>query len=340
MKSRSGSERTLPAGKIAPELLARLLPSSQTLATVHIGACVGEDAALVEGADPMVVPADPVTFATADVGRYAVAVNCNDLVAMGALPRYFTATLLLPPGSTDGDLATIFAQLSKATDAVGVAWIGGHTEVTDAVRLPVVAGSAIGSLTVDHAWSSGGAQVGDAIVATKWMGLEGSTLLARERAAYCQELGLPVAQLQRWLDDPGIDVVAEGRALSGLPLNAAHDPTEGGFAQGLHEIATASDVGIELDRHVLPIEPATDRLCRAFGIDPLGLLASGSLLFTAAPALAVEALDRLRRAGIRASQIGQVVAGSGVVATGRGPARDIPRFVQDEVVRALLVAGR
>ena len=335
MKSRSAPECALPAGKVAPDLLAQLLPSAAEAPGVRIGAGVGEDAAVVTGADLLAVTADPVTFATADIGRYAVAVNCNDLVAMGALPRYFTATLLLPLGTTTGDLRRVFGQLRSATEAASVAWIGGHTEITDAVRTPVLAGGAIGSLTVERPWSSDGARAGDDIIATKWMGLEGSTLLARERAGRCAELGLEVDRMQGWLLEPGIDIVAEGRALAGLPLHAAHDPTEGGYAQGLHEIALRSAVRIEVEAADLPLREETADLCRGFGVDPLGLLASGSLLFAAPPPVADEALARLVGAAIPAVRIGRVAAGSGVVVREAGRVADVPTFVQDEVVRAL-----
>ncbi len=337
MKSRSQAAHSLPAGKVAPDVLARLLPSTVGAPDVRIGAGVGEDAAVVAGSDLLVVTADPVTFATTDVGRYAVAVNCNDLVAMGAVPRYFTATVLLPLGSTADGLREVFGQLTRATDAAGVAWIGGHTEITDAVRVAVVAGSAIGALTVERPWSSDQARAGDRVVATKWMGLEGSTLLAHERALRCQELGLAVDRMQSWLHDPGIDIIAEGRALAGLPLHAAHDPTEGGFAQGLHEIAARSGVRIEVNAARLPLREETAALCHGFGIDPMGLLASGSLLFTAPQAVTEQAARRLSAADIPAAEIGQVTRGSGVVAHEGGMVGDVPTFVQDEVVRALEV---
>ena len=337
MKSKSSPEHPLRAGKVAPELLAHLLPSATEAPDIQVGPNVGEDAAVVAGEDVMVVTADPVTFATSDIGRYAVAVNCNDLVAMGAVPRFFTATLLLPLGTTRSALSHIFNQLDRATAAAGVAWIGGHTEITDAVRVPVVAGSAIGSLAGEQPWSSSNAQVGDRVVATKWMGLEGSTLLARERAALCRQLGLPVDRMQAWLTNPGIDIVAEGRALAGLPLHAAHDPTEGGFAQGLHEIAACSGVRIELQAENLPLREETAVLCRGLDIDPMGLLASGSLLFAAPAEIANEALRNLKAASIPAVQIGHVAQGAGVVVHEAGRAHDVPTFVQDEVVKVLRV---
>ena len=176
----------------------------------------------------------------------------------------------------------------------GVAWVGGHTEVTGAVVSPVVVGAAVGALH-GNPWSSAGAQVGDVLVLTKWVALEGSTLLARERPDARAILGAEHAAVARWLDRPGISVVAEGRVLRRFAIHAAHDPTEGGVAQGIHELARCSGVAIEIAAASLPVKPATRALCDALRIDPLGLLASGALLFTAPPEVAVAPRRRCTR---------------------------------------------
>ena len=301
-------------------------------AGVIIGAALGEDAAVVAGAPRLVFTSDPVTMAATAPGRYAVAVNCNDLVAMGAEPRYLTTTVLLPPGSTATDLSNLFAELAAAAAAAGVAWVGGHTEVTRAVTCPVVVGAAVGVLECAP-WSSAAARRGDLVVLTKWVALEGSTLLARERADAAAILGADYAAVVGWLDEPGISVIAEGRVLRQFPIHAAHDPTEGGVAQGIHELARCSGVAIEVDAAALPVRPATRRLCQALGIDPLGLLASGALLFTAPPAVARAAVAALQAAAIPATVIGSVRAGSGGTLRIGADTRPLPAFPQDELSR-------
>jgi hydrogenase maturation factor len=328
-----GPEAALPEGKVDAAMLAGLLPgTAATRPDVLIGAAVGEDAAVVAGAPRLVMTGDPITLAGEAVGHYAVAVNCNDLVAMGAEPRYLTTTVLLPPGTTSGALERLFRELAAATAASGVAWVGGHTEVTGAVTRPVVAAAAVGVLEGEP-WSSARVRPGDAIVLTKWVALEGTTLLARERADAAALLGDRHAAAVHWLDDPGINVVAEGRILRAYAIHAAHDPTEGGVAQGLHELASCSEVGIEIDAAVLPVREATRRLCRALRIDPLGLLASGALLFSAAPEEAARAVRALQDGGIPATVIGTAHGGSGVTIRSAAVSRPLPSYPQDEITR-------
>ncbi len=325
-------ERTLPEGKIDGELLAGLLPAGSVSAGVMIGAALGEDAAVVAGAARLALTGDPITLAGSDIGRYAVAVNCNDLVAMGAVPRYLTTTLLLPPGTTRAALAALFAELAAAATASGIAWVGGHTEVTGAVTRPVVAGAAVG-VVAGEPWSSARVRPGDAIVLTKWVALEGTTVLARERADAPALFGAEHATAAGWLEEPGISVVAEGRVLRAFAIHAAHDPTEGGVAQGLHELASCSGVAIEVAAAALPVREATRRVCRALSLDPLGLLASGALLFSAAPGEAHRALPALHDAGIAAAIIGEAAAGRGVTLRTASGSRPLPAFPQDEITR-------
>ena len=333
LNARTAPERALPEGKIDAAVLAGLLPSGTAAGPeVLIGAAVGEDAAVVAGAPRLVMTSDPITLAGSSIGRYAVAVNCNDLVAMGAEPRYLTSTVLLPTGTTRTALERLFAELAAAAAAAGIAWVGGHTEVTGAVTRPVVAGAAVGVLEGEP-WSSAAVQPGDAIVLTKWVALEGTTLLARERSDAVALLGNQHAAAARWLEDPGISVVAEGRVLRAFAVHAAHDPTEGGVAQGLHELAACSGVAIEVDAAALPIKPATRRLCRALGLDPLGLLASGALLFSAAAEEAGAAVQALRERGLPAAVIGEASAGGGVTIRTAAGSRPLPTFPQDEITR-------
>ena len=122
---------SLPEGKIDAAVLAGLLPDGgPARPEVLIGAALGEDAAVVTGAARLVMTSDPITLAGNSIGHYAVAVNCNDLVAMGAEPRYLTTTVLLPPGTTRSALEELFAELASAAAGAGIAWVGGHTEVT------------------------------------------------------------------------------------------------------------------------------------------------------------------------------------------------------------------
>ena len=177
----------------------------------------------------------------------------------------------------------IARDIDAACRALGVAVTGGHTEVTDAVTRPVVAGDMQGPLLASRVITAAGARPGDLLLLTKAAGIEGTAVLAQERAG---ELGraLPPVLLraaQRLRYQPGISVVPEALVAARHGASAMHDPTEGGIRAGLHEIAFASRVSIDVDLDRIPVLAPTARICRHFGIDPLGLIGSGALLVTA-----------------------------------------------------------
>jgi len=328
-------DNTLKEGKLPPDLLESLLELTSREAGIEVEAAVGEDAAVVEGARRLVITADPITFTDKDIGVYTVAVNCNDIVAMGGEPRFLTTTLLLPSGTTEGRLRELFADLAKAARAAGVCWVGGHTEVTSAVNRIVVSGQAVGYLHGEPT-TTAGARAGDAVVMTKWAGLEGTTVMARVHPEECRRILGPAGheEVLSWLYDPGISIVREGRVLSDLTLSSAHDPTEGGIATGLREIAVRSKVGAVIEWERIPIREETERLCRRWDIDPLGLLSSGVFLFTAAETTAEAACRKLERAGLPAGIIGHITADPGdlrLIRSGRTGV--LPEFARDEFLK-------
>lgn len=327
--------RVLAPGKLPLDLLERLLAHTSTSPDLPVGAGAGEDAAVAKGGPLLVLTADPITFTEERIGAYVVAVNANDIVAMGGRPVYLTTTLLAPPGTTDERLEAVFADIAAACRAAGMLWAGGHTEVTPAVTRIVVAGQAVGFLE-GALLRTGGARPGDAIGMSKWAALEGTTLIARERPAESEAaLGRERHRaVLDWLERPGICVIAEGQALAGLALTGAHDPTEGGIAMGVHEIARRSGCGALLAADRIPVREETRQLCAHFGLDPLGLLASGAFLFTAPPGVAAEGCRRLEAAGIPAALIGEVLdRGAPVLIERAGRREPLASSVQDEIVK-------
>jgi len=310
----------LAEGKLPTALLERLLRHTSRSPLLAIGALPGEDAAVAAGAETIVLTADPITFTEERIGAYTVAVNANDIVAMGGRPVYLTTTILLAPGATEDELEGIFLDIADACRKSGILWVGGHTEVTSTVRRTVICGQAVGFLSREPL-STGGAQPGDFLCMTKWAGLEGTTTIARSRpkesrAALGEE---GYREVLGWLDDPGISIVEEGKALEGLPLTSGHDPTEGGVAMGIQEICRRSGVGAVVSLNALPIRQETRTLCSRYGMDPLGLLISGVFLFTAVRQTAERACSLLRERGIAAAVIGEMLGpGDEVWVTERG----------------------
>jgi len=330
------SSGVLGEGKLSPKRLERLLNfTASSSPEILVGAEVGEDAAVVRGSDQLILTADPITFTEENIGFYTVAVNSNDIVAMGGKPKYLITTILLPLGTAEQRLQTIFEELNEASRKAGILWVGGHTEVTSAVNRVVVSAQAIGFLHGKPTRTSD-ARPGELLVMSKWTALEATTLIAREKPEISRRLlgDKGYGEVLNWLYHPGISIVKEGEILGGTELGAAHDPTEGGIATGVHEIADRSEVGILLYRDRLPIRPETEVLCAHFGLDPLGALSSGVFLFTAAPAQAQEGARLLERGGVPAAVIGEITDQRGIVELVDGDERrPLPLFSRDEIIK-------
>jgi hydrogenase maturation factor len=331
----------LPIGKLPGDLLQAILDKQASHdSRVIVGPRVGEDAAVIDLGDRyLVATADPITFATDDLGWYALHVNANDIVVRGATPRWFLATLLLPDGRTDEDgVRALFGQLAEACEELEVALVGGHTEVTHGIDRPIVAGTMLGEVARDKLVTTAGARVGDAIVLTKGVPLEGAAIIAREKAAELQARGVPAATIRRarqFLRRPGISVRPEAEIACELAtVHAMHDPTEGGIATALVELADAAGVGLRIDRDRIMVLPEGKALCAAFGLDPLGTIASGALLLTLAPADAGIVIHALARESIDCHFIGQVVPREqGVTLVSGSRQEPMPVFAQDEITR-------
>jgi len=334
----------LPPGKLPPGLLAVLLAGLPTDdPRLLVGPTVGEDAAVIDFAagatELLVAKTDPITFATDEIGYYAVNVCANDVAVTGATPLYYLPTLLLPAGQSDMDLAgRIFEQVGAACRQLDIVVAGGHSEVTVAVRQPVIAGAMLGSVARDQFVRSGGARAGDGILIAGSVPVEATSILARERRAELVARGWSTEDLDRaahFLHQPGISVVAPALAAARAGLvTAMHDPTEGGLVTGLAEMALASGVGMEIDLDSAPVHAISRRLCAEWGLDPLGSIASGSLIATCAPDVVEELIRVWRECGWQGTVIGTVThAGEGMFAVRDGRRDRFPAFTSDELTR-------
>lgn len=334
---------SLPPGKLDAEYLSRLLSGLPQAPEVLVGPGVGHDVTVLDtGQDELLLATtDPITFATDAVGYYAVAVNTNDIATAGGVPRWFLATVLLPCGATPPELVeTILKQITDTCGRVGAFLVGGHTEVTSAVDAPLVVGEMLGTVRRDCLVRPDGMLPGDIILLTKQVPLEGTALIARE----CREDLLLRGHAPEFLDqcarllwEPGIMVLTEAQAICGVVRpHAMHDPTEGGLATALWEMAQASGVGLRVEYERIPLLPQAATLCEEFSLEPLGLIASGSLL-AAVPADKAElAMGACRAVGVPCAAIGEATqAAEGVVLVREGQARPMPRYDQDEITRVV-----
>jgi hydrogenase maturation factor len=306
----------IPPGKLPLEILDRLIRTHTTsIHGVAVGAGVGEDAAAIEfGGKYLLAKTDPITFVAEDIGTYAIYVNSNDIATMGGTPRWFLATVLLPEKGTTPELVErIFRQLSSACRRIDAAFCGGHTEITVGIDRPIVIGTILGEVEKDRLITTAGAMPGDDILLSKAIAIEGTSILAREKGgdlagAFGEEF---VRGCRRLSEVPGISVLADARiAVRNGRIHSMHDPTEGGLANALHEVAVAAGVGLVVEEARIPVLPECRILCGHYGLDPLGLIASGSLLIMVDPADSENVMRSMIHAGISIEKIGRITVKS------------------------------
>ena len=335
-------------GKLPPELLAELIADTGAPdPRVLLGPAVGEDCAVLNidgGIDGrcIIATADPITFAAERAGWYAVQVNANDIASSGGIPRWFLPTALLPASGAPDDARRLFAELARACRELGIAIIGGHTEVTAAVTRPVIAGAMLGEpARPGRVISTGGARDGDSIILTTGVAIEGAAILAAECAADLRAAGIAadiIARAAAYLDDPGISIVKAARALCDAvdDIHSIHDITEGGLITALREVAAASGLGLVLEAESTPVLPECAAICEALRIDPLGLIGSGALLATMPASAVPNALRALDRIGVAGWEIGQMIEPElGLWLIDRTGERPMPEFRRDELARYL-----
>lgn len=274
------------------------------------GAGVGEDCAamMLQENEVFVVSTDPITGTTRDIGKVAMMVTLNDLASAGAEPVGVLLTALLPEEITEEEIREMMQQIDAECARYNVQVMGGHTEITRTVRQPILTVTGIGKAEKEKMVSTAGAKPGDDIVITKWIGIEGTTIIAKERK---QEL---LTRLPERLIDEAcsmeqyLSVVPEAAVAVRAGVSAMHDVTEGGIFGALWEVAEASGVGLEADLKKIPIRQETVEICEFFGLNPYELISSGSMLITSSDGNLV--VRELEKSGIPATVVGKITEGN------------------------------
>jgi hydrogenase expression/formation protein HypE len=272
-----------------------------------------------------------------------VLVNANDIAASGGEPRWLLTTVLLPTGTTPSEAAALLNGISATAANENIVLVGGHTEVSDVVRRPVVSATMLGVVRRADLRDKREALPGDKVILTKQLAAEGTALLSRELGERLRALGMNDSELEdcrRLLDR--LSIVPEARLATRFAgVRALHDVTEGGLATALRELAVACHHGITVHRERIPVFLETARVCELLGVDPLGLIASGSLLICSRPSEAAAVATVLHDAFIEAVEIGEVgEPGGGVTALESGRPAPWPEFAVDEAARVLGRNGR
>ena len=329
-------------GKLDPELLRKLLAANAISdARVVIRPGIGRDVCAIRLGDTCIVAkTDPVTFATDRIGWYVVHVNANDIATVGARPKWFLLTALLPERATDEALVRgLWNEVQSALRDIGCELCGGHTEVTIGLNRPILVGQMLGEVPPDRLIDGTKVRPGDRVLLTKGVPIEGTAIMARERAQDLRAAFPPstITRAQAFLDEPGISVLPEAMAACKAgEVHAMHDPTEGGVATGLWELAEATGCGMLVEADRIPVVEPGGALCRHFGLDPLGTISSGSLLICAPPADARKVTAAVEALGIVCVDIGEMrPRPEGTVMVRHGRKVPIPVFAQDEITRIL-----
>ena len=329
----------LPPGKLPNDLLRDFLNQFVFKdPSIIINPGVGEDTAAVnvESEEVLVLKSDPITFATESIGQYAVLINANDIATSGARPRWLLTTLLFPCGVTPSEIRLVINELKEFCRQWDITLCGGHTEITDAVARPVVTGMMAGTVARRNLIDKRNMAVGDRVLLTKAVAVEGTAIIAREFGDRLKSLGMDVSEINKcrqFLAD--ISIIEEARIAAGQKTTSAmHDVTEGGLATALEELSIAGGHRIKIIMDTIPVYAETRQICHLLNINPLGLIGSGSLLICCREAGCDNLIGALRKGNIKVTCIGEVLEeGQGIVASAETGTAVWPQFEADEITR-------
>jgi hydrogenase expression/formation protein HypE len=322
-------------GKMSAALLReRFLPhfSNDILAQLGDAALVDvEGHTLAISTDTFVV--QPLEFPGGNIGSLAVHGTVNDLAMMGARPAWLAAGFVLEEGLPLDVLDRIVRAMADAARTAGVQLITGDTKVVERGKADgiFINTTGIGRRSADFAPAPGRARAGDAVIVSGPLGRHGIAIMsAREGLAFESEVTSDSAALT-----PLVERLHEH---IGDAVHTLRDPTRGGLASALNEIAAAAHIGIVLDEMSLPIPPAVGAACEMLGFDPLYVANEGVLVAFVREPLADAAVAALRShpLGRTAVRIGRAVAehpGLVVLATGIGGMRVVDMLPGDQLPR-------
>jgi hydrogenase expression/formation protein HypE len=331
----------LPLGKIPVDILKEVVFKNlgATRKEVTLGPTAGVDGAVLDlGNKSVIVSMDPITGAVEHIGWLAVNVNANDIATFGVEPAFLFTCLLLPEGADRSMVETISTQMSKAAAELGMAVVGGHCESTPKLANPIVVGCVMGFTEKGHYVTAAGAKAGNKLILTKSAGMEGTAILASDRATELKK-ALNAAEIKKAQDFyEKISVVKDAlTAYRSGGVQAMHDPTEGGVAGGIHELADAAGLGIHVFQKKIRVESETAKICCHFDLDPLQLIGSGALLIAAETEKANHIIECLKRQQIHAAVIGEFLTDKThrLLTAKNGEVQSLPRPASDHLWKAL-----
>ena len=331
----------LPPGKIPIDVLEKIVFKNlgAKRGEVVLGPSAGIDGAIIDIGDrSLIVSMDPITGALGIIGFLAVNVNANDIATFGCQPLFLVSCILLPEKADKRILEIISSQMNDAAKDLGIAIIGGHCETTPNLTNPIVVGCMIGVAEKGKYVTAAGAKPGDSLILTKYVGIEGTAILASDREPELRKiLGARLLKNAKEFYRR-ISIVKEATIASKTGgVHAMHDPTEGGVGGAIHEMADASNLGVRILEKKIRVQPETLKICKTFDIDPLQLIASGSLLIAADPKLADRITIALKEKRIEAEIIGEFLSSpqERLITRKNGKTEKLKRPTTDQLWQAL-----
>lgn len=325
----------MATGKLPNEVLDRLLKDNINThrEEVLVGAQVGLDTAQIDfGENICVVSTDPITGASANIGSLAIDISVNDVSTAGADAIGVLVTILAPVGSTVEEIEKIMKDASKRAKDLNVQIIGGHTEITDAVNKFIVSTAVIGKISKKDTIKHKAVEYGDYIYMSKYMGLEGSAILAHDKENQLKNI-LTDSELSKAqsLSDY-ISVKKDGMIAIKSEVHYMHDVTEGGIFGALYEAYQGIEKGVEIIKEDIPVLDVTKKIAKYFDINPYRLISSGSMLIIARPDTDIE--EDFKKAGVKLTKIGEV-KGDRPIIIESGQIKEIDPPTKDELYNAI-----
>ena len=302
---------------------------------VLVGPAIGEDCSIIslKGDEVFVISTDPITGTVQDIGTLAVHITANDIASSGAELIGIMLSVLLPENTTEAELKAMMYDVDMVCDRLQIEVIGGHTEVTKAVNQPIVTVTGIGKIKKADMLTTSGARPGQEIVMTKWIGLEGTAIIAKikEQELLTKYSASFIEEAVKMIDY--ISVVPESRIAMKAGVTSMHDVTEGGIFGALWEIGAASKVGLEVDLKKIQLKQETVEICEFFNLNPYMLISSGCMLIVSDNGNLL--VDRLKEAGIAAAVIGRITEGNDRIVINNDEQRYLEPPKSDELYKVI-----
>lgn len=302
---------------------------------VLVGPAVGQDCAIVqvEPDEVLVMSTDPITGTVKDLGSHSIHITANDLAASGAEPIGVMLTVMLPDTVEEPEVKKMMQEAEATCKKLNMEVLGGHTEITNVVRQPLISVTGVGKIKKSHVITTLQVQPEQDIVVTKWIGLEATTILAKEREEELRKR-FPAGIVDTAIGfDQFLSVVPESRIAMEHGVTAMHDITEGGVFGALWEMASGAGVGLEVDLKKIPIRQETVEICQYFDLNPYQIMSSGSMMIAADDGH--ELVRKLEKDGIHASVVGRTNAGNDRILRNGEDVRYLDKPQPDELYKVL-----